>query len=247
MAGNIITGYIEGALTFDNEGNVEMLPFADKVGTATFRYASESLISETFSSQGIKGASDACPFREECSMELSSDNLAWSFLQACFNTLAEDSDRAARDQVSVVLSDTTGTEPSIVSTYTLTGIVVSALDSVYVADENGTQYTVTATVSGSDTEIEFDDDYTGQKVTISYVVAATGTGNLIKVGSGTKLGEIGLYGRFKGCPNNLLVAIPRAIIQSNVEMSVGDGAASAGLTATALRDNLGNFAYIERQ
>ena len=241
--GNIISGFIEGALTFDNAGELQMLPFADKVGTATFNYSSENLISETFSAQGIRGASAACPFREECSMSLSSDNLAWAFLQACFNTLAEDDDRAARDQQSVVLTDVDGTPNS---TYTLTGIVVSATDQVIVADEDGVDYAVTATVNGSDTDIVFDDDYTGTKVTISYVTAASGTNNLIKIGSGQKLGEIGLYGRFKGCPDNYLVAIPRAVIQSGVDLTTGDSAASAGLTATALRDNSGNFAYLKR-
>lgn len=239
--GNIVTGFIEGLIK-TNGTEVIVLPFADKIGGATFRYTSENLMVETFSSQGIKGASGSCPFREECSIELTSENLAWAFLQAATNTLAEDSDQVLPQSVSVVLTDLDVT----VSEYTLAGVVASVAGDIYAADEDGIQYDVSAAVVGPDTVFTFDADLTGQKVTIFYTVAASGTNNLIKLGSGTKLGEIGVYGRFFGCPENYQVTIPRGIIQSNLEMTVGDNPGSASLTVMALRNNLGDYAYLER-
>lgn len=247
--GNIITGFIEGAIvTNPSTGTPVLLPFADKIGSATFRYMSESLKVETFSQQGIKGASAACPFREECSIELGSENLAWSFMQAATNTIAQATDVPVQLSTSAVLTTTTGTGASERSTLVLPGVVVSALGSVRAANEEGEQFAVTATVTGPDTTITFPGPsvMTGQKVTVFYSVAASGTGNLIKLGSGTKLGEVGVYGRFFGCPDTYIIAIPRGIIDANLELSVGDNPGSASLTVTALRNNAGDFAYIRK-
>jgi hypothetical protein len=243
-SGNIVTGFIEGLIK-TNGTEVIVLPFADKIGGATFRYASENLMVETFSQQGIKGASGSCPFREECSMELTSENLAWSFLQAATNTLAEDSDQLRSRSISVVLTDTDDGPPEV-SEYVLDDVEVSLLGDVYAADEDGIQYDVEVAVSGGDSTFTFDADLTGKKVTIYYQLAASGTNNLIKFGSGQKLGEVGVYGRFFGCPENYQVVIPRGIIQSNLEMSAGDGPGSAALTVMALRNNVGDYAYLER-
>ena len=122
-------------------------------------------------------------------------------------------------------------------------------DSILVSDENGKHYDVTYDdTAGTITVTNPDGDIVaGQKLIISYKESASGTNNEIALGSGSKLGEIGLYGRFFGCPDTLLIAIPRARINSNLEMSVGEEAASASLTATALRDSNGNFAIITRQ
>jgi hypothetical protein len=244
--GGIYTGFIEGLIK-QTGGSEIVLPFSDKVGTANFNYSSENVIVETFSSQGIKGASGSCPLREACSIELSSENLAWSFLQAAFNTLAVVGTRVAEQSTSVVLTEVEGTAPNQTSTYTLP-FEVSAEVPVVVSDEDGVQYDVTVTVGTGTTSIDFDDDFTNEKVTIFYGLAA-GTPTIpdtINLGSGSKLGEIGVYGRFSGCPDNILVAIPRGIIQSNVTMGAGEGAASAAMTITALRDSFGNFAYLKR-
>jgi len=88
-AATLLTGFIEGIITY-NDGVAKALPFQDKIEGATFKYMGESLEVETFSALGIKGRSQACPFREECSMELMSKDLAWSFLQAATNTIAND-------------------------------------------------------------------------------------------------------------------------------------------------------------
>jgi len=242
--GNIVTGFIEG-LVKTTGTEVIMLPFGDKVGGATFRYTTENQMVETFSQQGIKGISGSCPFREGCSIELTSENLAWAFLQAATNTLAEDS-AALRDRsISVVLS-TTDAGPPVVSTYVLTGVAVSTTGDIYAADEDGVQYDVTATVAAGDTTFEFDANLTGRKVTIFYQLPAAGDNNVIALGSGQKLGEIGVYGRFFGCPENYQITIPRGIIQANLEMGVGENPGSAALTVMAIRNNNGDFALIER-
>jgi len=236
-AATLLTGFIEGIITY-NDGVAKALPFQDKIEGATFKYMGESLEVETFSALGIKGRSQACPFREECSMELMSKDLAWSFLQAATNTIANDATQRQPVTFSAVLSTVNATPES---TYTLpsTPAVGTA---VYVTDLEGTQYDVTVTGTG----VVFDADYTDTKVTFHYEIAPTGTNNEIQLGAGSKLGEIGLFGRFFGCPDSLLVRINRAIIDPNLEMGVESDPASASLVAKALRDPNGNFAVITR-
>lgn len=241
--GNIVTGFIEGLIKVIGT-EVIVLPFADKVGGATLTYTTENLMVETFSQQGIKGASGSCPFRESLSIEFTSENLAWAFMQAATNTLAEDSDLARSDSVSVVLTQTSGTPT--VSTYVLTGVEASTSGEIYAADEDGIQYDVSATVAGGNTTFTFDANLTGQKVTIFYQLSASGTNNLLKLGSGQKIGEVGVYGTFFGCPESYRVTIPRGIIQANLEMAVGENPGSATLTVMALRNDLGDYGYIER-
>jgi hypothetical protein len=241
--GNIVTGFIEGLIK-TNGTEVIILPFADKIGGATLRYSSENLMVETFSQQGIKGASGSCPFRESMSVEFTSENLAWSFLQAATNTLAEDNDQLVSQSISVVLTATSGTPE--VSTFVLEDVAVSTVGEIYAADEDGVQYEVAVAVTGGDSTFTFDEDLSGQKVTIFYQLAATGTNNLIKLGSGRKLGEVGVYGKFFGCPESYQVSIPRGIIQSNLELSVGENPGSAALTLMALRNNQGDYGYIQR-
>jgi hypothetical protein len=236
--GQVVTGFIEGLIKQNTDTDPIMLPFGDKIGGATLNYNSENIIVETYSANGVLGASGSCPLREELSIELTSRNLAWSFLQAATNTLANDAEETEKLSVSVVLPALES--PATETEYTLTDTPVT--DSVVVADENGVQYDVT--VSGS--VITFDADYEGSKVTIFYEKAASGTNNEIQIGSGTKLGEIGVYGRFFGCPESILVVVPRANIQANLSLSAGGGdAAEASLTATALRDLKGNFGYLK--
>lgn len=169
-------------------------------------------------------------------MELMSKDLAWGFLQAATNTIANDAVNRKPVTESAVLSDI-----DTVSIYTLSATPAVGT-TVYVSDLNGIQYAVTVT----GTNVEFDDDYTGTKVTFHYEVAASGTNNEIQLGAGSKLGEIGLYGRFFGCPDSFLIRINRAIIDPNLEMKVDSSPAQASLMAKALRDPNGNFAVITR-
>ena len=241
--GNTYNGFLEGSVR-QNGGDLDFLPFGD-VGEATMIYNSENTIIETFSRTGIKGASSSCPLREELSFQVSSESITWNLLQIALNTRAEDNDQNLERSDTFTLTTVSGTEPNEVSTLVLPFAVSVAAD-VVVADVEGVQFDVSTSVDANVTTVTFDDDYTGQVVSVKYSLAPTGENNLIKVGQGAKLGEVGVYGRFKGCPDSLLVVVPRGIIQSELNLSAADGAASAGFTIQALRDSQGNYAYVQK-
>jgi hypothetical protein len=242
----IISGFIEGIITY-NDGVAKALPFQDKIEGAKFTYNSESLFVETFGADGMKGASESCPYRHECMVELRSKNLAWSFLQAASNTLARDSILPEKVTYSYVVQS--GDITADVATIDVewspaadTGIVV--------ADINGINYEDIEYTSGTPNTLAFGGSNTpvvaGTRVTISYYLTASGTNNEIAIGTGDKLGEIGIYGRWYGCPDTLAIQVNRAIIDANLELDVESDAAAAALTARALRDVNGNFATIKR-
>jgi hypothetical protein len=196
-------------------------------------------MTETFNAQGIKGASAACPFREELRLTFESEDLNWAFLQAAFGALEEANVSATRQVAqSFVLEDVNAT-PNSTLTLPSTPVVGQP---IYVADVEGNQYAVTATGA----ELEFTEgDFTGTKVTVDWVEDDDATvDKVIAPGKGVKLREVGVYGKFFGCPSVYSVAIPRGIISSNVELAVGDNPASASLEVMALRDPAGAFAYI---
>lgn len=238
----LITGFIEGLITFDSEGSLRALPFQDKIEDATLSYTTENLFSETFGADGRKGMSEACPFRHELSVTLSSTNLAWSFLQAATNTLARDAEVPKRWAYSHVIKEAeiTGGDATLEVDWT----PVVGTD-VLVSDIEGNQYDVTFS-TGTPNTLVIEGVTAGQSVNISYVRPASGTNNEIALGSGEMLPEIGFYGRFFGCPDTLLVQVNRAIIQSELSMQVNTSPASAALTLMALRDAEGNFATIEK-
>ena len=235
----LTTGIIEGQFRYDNGGTLELLPFQDAIENATLSYNTTQLLVETFSANGIKGASAACPFSESLTISMGSSNLLWSFLQAALGTRGNDATEPELKSVSPVLSVTTGSPE--VSTYDLgEAPLADPARPLLAADAEGNQLPVT--VSG--TTVTFESDLTGQKITISYFVAASGTNNEIQLGAGDKILETGIYCRFFGCPDTYVVAVPRAVISSNVAFTIGDSPASATFEANALRDPKGNFAYI---
>jgi hypothetical protein len=242
----IISGFIEGIIVYGGGATPKALPFQDKIEGAKFSYTSESLFVETFGPDGMKGASESCPYRHECMVEFRSKNLAWSFLQAATNTLARDATLPTRETYSVVLNAADIT--SDVATLEVDWTPMPDTD-VVVADVNGVQYPASY-ASGTPNTLEIGDASTpavaGLKVTITYWQAAAGTNNEIAIGTGTKLGEIGIYGRFFGCPDSVALQVNRAQIDASLELDVESDAAAAALTARALRDDNGNFAYLTR-
>lgn len=238
----LITGFIEGIIKLTDDGQLKMLPFQDKIEGASFKYVTENIISETFGPDGMKGASESCPYRHECSIEISSKNIAWSLMQAATNTLARDAQVAQQRTYSTVLQAADIALGDATLEVTWTPVVGST---VLVSDIEGTQYAATWT-SGTPNTLVIEDVTAGLKVTVSYQEAATGTNNEIALGTGAKLGEIGFYGRFSGCPDTYLVQINRAIIQANLDLSIESDAATASFMAMALRDPDGNFATITR-
>jgi hypothetical protein len=244
----LMTGFIEGIIKLTDDNQLKMLPFQDKIEGASFKYVTENIISETFGPDGMKGASESCPYRHECSIEISSKNIAWSLMQAATNTLARDAEVDTTRTYSTVLQAADITTGTATLDVTWTPVVGTT---VVVADIDGNQYDATWTAGSAGppvvpNELEIEGVTAGLKVTISYVEAATGTNNEIALGTGPKLGEIGFYGRFSGCPDTYLVQINRAVIQANLDMSVETEAATASFMAMALRDPAGNFATIKR-
>ena len=240
--GNIISGFLEGLIRRTNTSEeFEILAFADKVGNAQLTYTTENLTVETFSANGLLGLSGSCPIREALTITLESQNLAWAFLQAATNTLAQDADFQIPESFSVVASTVDATPATTIELPSTPAVGTE----VIVADEDGIQYPVD-TVSG--TTVTLTQDITGTKVTVQWVPDPTGTNNQLSLGAGSKLGEVGVFGRFFGCPETYKVAVPRGIIQANLDLSVdGSSPGTAALTIQALRDNNGNFGYLRRE
>lgn len=227
----LITGFIEGTVNYMDGATPKMLPFQDKVEEASFKYSGELLMSETFSAQGIKGASSACPFKEEASFELMTTNISWSFLQASVGQASSTRTAPIPVSFSGVVSDA--------DTITLPSAPVTG-QPLTVADELGVQYTVT--VSGS--TVTFANGNEGKKVTVSYFAAAAAGQRELALGKGERLGEFSVYGRFFGCPDTYLIYAKRVVVRPELDLGVGANPASAGMVLQCLRDDEGAFAYI---
>ena len=244
----ILKGYVNGTVWEGKGASRIMLPFQDTVVEAEFTYTGELVMTETFSEQGILGASAACLQKEACGFTLSSDDLSWSLLQAA--TLSSAAERTAPVMVTetVVLSQVA----TDVSTYTLQYTPVTTAPEleaaglptvgVSVAGIDGEQYT--PTIAGS--VVTLDDDYTGESVTFQYLRAPLTGEETIYLGQGARRQNVGVYGRFFGCPGSLLIVAPNCAVNPNLAMGVSDGnIASVGLELMALRTN-GYFAEITR-
>lgn len=240
----IITGFIEGVITADQDGSPIALAFQNSIEEVTFNYTSMNISVDTFGADGTKGMSDSCPHKRECSFEIASKNISWALLQAVCNTLARDAERPLPGAQSFVL--TAAQITSDVATVPVTWTPIVGED-ILATDSLGTQYPVTFTGGSLSIGSTTVPAVAGTKVTVTFRVAATGSNNEIILGDdGVLLGEVGLYGRFFGCPDTLLIEVPRAIIQSNLTMNVNTDAASVGLTANALRNANGDYAIITK-
>lgn len=227
----LITGFIEGTVNYMDGNTPKMLPFQDKVEEASFKYSGELLMSETFSAQGIKGASSACPFSEEASFELKTTNISWAFLQASVGQ----ADSARTAPIPVSFSGITDGDAEL----TLPSAPASGL-TVTASDEFGVQYEVTVTGS----TVAFGDGQENKKVTVSYFTNPANNQRELALGKNERLGEFSVYGRFFGCPDTYLIYAKRVIVKPELDLGVGANPASAGMTLQCLRDADGAFAYI---
>lgn len=237
----IISGLAEGVIDgFDANGDPILLPFTDRIENATVNYSSTQLMVKTYSAQGIKGASAACPFEEELTLEFETGDITWAFMQAASTTLARAGTVNRRISETVVLTDVTA-DPF--SEYTLQSAPAIGTTPL-AANEEGVNYPIS--VAGN--VVTFEEDLTGAKVVISYEVAPSGGANdEIALGAGTRLSEVGFYGRFFGCPDNYLIVVPRLALQAELSLGIGSDPATAKIAGTALRDDAGAYAYIIKQ
>lgn len=248
----LLKGFIQGTVWSGSGSTRIMLPFQDTVISAGFTYTGELVMTETFSDQGILGASGACLQKEECGFTMETTDLSWSFLQAATLSSAATRTKPVLVTETFTATTTSGTEPNIVSTLTLThtpvtteaAVTEAGLPTVGVSAANIDGGQLVATLSGS--TVTLDDDYTGDRITVQYLRAALTNEEVIYLGSGARTQEVGVYGTFFGCPGSLLIVAPKCAVKPNLNMGVSSGnTASAQLELMALRQN-GYFAEITR-
>ena len=244
----ILKGFVNGTVWEGEGASRIMLPFQDTVVQAEFTYTGDLVMTETFSEQGILGASAACLQKEACGFTLSSDDLSWSLLQA--STLSSAVERTKPVMVTETITLNQLDEGNSTHTLAYTPVVTApelaeaGLPTVglSVAGIDGQQ--LTPTIAGS--IVTLDDDYTGDNVTFQYLRAPLTGEETIYLGSGDRRQNVGVYGKFFGCPGSLLIVAPNCAVNPNLAMGVSDGSiASVGLELMALRTN-GYFAEITR-
>jgi hypothetical protein len=232
----LLTGFIEGSVTYDDSGTLTLLPFQDTIEEATFEYNGELIFSETFSNRGIKGASAACFHKEEAKFLFNTTNINWAFLQTAM---------AQRDEARtapVPVSQTLVAVANMAAVQVTLDFTPTTGTPITVANGDGVQFTGTATGA----VVTIAGGTAGDSYTVAYFRDAGTDERSIEIGKNEKIRENAIYGRFYGCPDELLIVARRAVIQPSVSMGVGDNAAEAGLEAMCLRDEFGVFASIIR-
>jgi hypothetical protein len=246
----LLKGFIQGCVWSGSGDTRVFLPFQDTVLNAEFTYTGELVMAETFSDQGILGASQACLQKEECGFNLSTNDLSWSILQAA--TLSTSAARTKPILVTESFTASTVDGDPAVSTYTLANtpittpeaIAEAGLPSSGVAAANIDGVNLEATVAGS--VVTLDADVTGDRVTVQYLRAPLTGEEVIYLGSGTRREQVGVYGTFFGCPGSLLIVAPKTAVVPNFSLGVSSGStAEITLELKVLREN-GYFAEITR-
>lgn len=245
----LIKGFVQGCVWSGSGSERIFLPFQDTVMEATFSYTGELVESMTFSDQGVMGASQACLQSEACGFNMVTEDISWSFLQASTLSTAETRTKPVLVTETFTASDVTA-DPFTELTLSNTPVTTSAdlaesglpTVGVSVAGIDGNQ--LAATVSGS--TVTLDQDVTGQRITVQYLRAALSTEEVIYLGQGQRREQVGVYGKFFGCPGTLLIVAPKCAVTPSLEFGVSSGSvAQAGLNLQALRQN-GYFAEITR-
>lgn len=244
----LLKGFAQGTVWSGDGDSRILLPFQDSVIEAEFTYTGDLVMSETFSDQGILGASAACLQKEACGFNLNSDNLSWSLMQAAtLSTAAERTEPVMIIETIQATEVDTGSTTITVSQAPVTdadAIAAAGLPSVGVSVANIDGDQIPATVSGS--VITLDADYTGDAITVQYLRAALTGEEVIYLGRGNRRENVGVYGRFFGCPGSVLVVAPQCAVNPNVSMGVSDGStATLALELMCIRTN-GYFAEITR-
>jgi len=245
----ILKGFVQGSVWSGRGNSRVFLPFQDTILEAKFMYSGETVEAKTFSDAGILGTSNSCLQSEEAGFEMSTQDISWSLLQAA--TLS-----SAVTRTSPVLVTETFTASTVVgddSTVTLSATPVvnnAAAEDIYglpdagfsVADIDGKQ--LVATLAGS--VVTLDGDLTGTQVTVQYLRAPLAQEEVIYLGAGERRQEVGVYGKFFGCPGSLLIVAPKCAVVPSLDFGVSGGnTATAGLKLQCIRSN-GYFAEITR-
>lgn len=246
----LLKGFIQGCVYSGSGTTRTLLPFQDTVLSATFTYTGELAMAETFSDQGVLGASQACLQKEECGFSMETNDISWSFLQASTLSNSETRTKPVLVTETFTASDVAGDPAATTLTLTHTPVTTAPelaeaglpAVGVVVANIDGTQ--ITPSLSGS--LVTLDADYSGDRITVQYLRAPLTGEEVIYLGSGTRREQVGVYGTFFGCPGSLLIVAPKAAVVPSLNFGVSSGnTASAQLELKVLREN-GYFAEITR-
>lgn len=231
----VYNGFLKGRIiaTPGNDPILVPAPFAAK---AKFTYKTGLTIVKTMDERGIMGTSAACPYDSECQMTIESNSLTKSFLSLASDSLLSEQTANVAQAYTVTLS----TVATGKSTLTLPSTPVTATQ-VLVGDNEGTSYVVDD-ITGS--VITLDDDYTGVTVTVNYYTAPVADSKMLALGNSDGYGQVTLLGVFSGCPDSLYVVMSGQI-QADLSLETGKDGATAMITVEAIRDNLGNYAYLK--
>ena len=223
----LLTGYIGGLIRWveSNPTATKIIPFQSTIENVTLNYTGELQESKTFNNRGIKVTTAACLTSVDASIEFTTTNITFGFLQAAAATLAEDNGGDIYVSTTAVVP-VNGQIP-LQFTPVANTAVCATVDGTMVA----------GTVSGSTFTITTPAPLVGKRVTVSYLKAVGDPAErVIRVGSGAPLPVVGVYGRFFSCEDSYTFMANRVIIVPNLNLSVGDSPAEIGFTGTILAD-----------
>lgn len=240
---SLFTGILEGGITFSNNGTPNFLPFSNKLMKVNLKYEGTLVSAETFSSRGVSGASASCLTSEKMTIMLESEDITWAFLTAAAGTIPELNTAPIHREITAKIGATQ-------TTITLPSAPVTG-QPIYVADETGKQ--VATSNVGAVVTFTTPSQAQGKVVTVIYFEAATLTSEVMKIGSGRKISEMSLYGRFRGCGDvlgngandnsgDLIWIAERCANKPGFELNAEAGQKSkATLELDVLRDTSGDY------
>lgn len=234
----LYSGFIQGAVTYDDNGVATLLPFGNTIMEASVNLTSELQFTETFGINGLKGKSAACPFKQEVSISVSTEDISWATLQAVLGSRATTRTAPLPINEELIAVDNGGT---IEITLSQTPSAGTELTFASLDGEN-----FTGVLTGSVVSFAADVD-AGDRVVAQYFYDVPSNADQhIEYGKADVISEYSIYGTFKGCPEDIILIADRAVLETNVEFGVGDSPASAGMTLSCLRNAEGTYATLIR-
>lgn len=244
---SLLTGILEGGFTYSNAGTPIFSPFANRVAKVSLSYSGELVQANTFSSRGVSGPSASCLSTESATITIESEDITWAFLQGAAGTIAADNTSPTHREVTTVVGATQ-------TTFTLPSTPAVG-QPIYAALQTGEQ--VAVTVTGGVATFTTPADAQGRQVTFLYYEAATADSSVIAIGSGSRISEVSLYGRFRGCGDlgnltggntgDLIWIAERCAIKPSLELNGEAGQKSmVGMTLDVLRDSRGDYVRLYR-
>lgn len=229
----ILNGFIDGFLRWTANEVAVGLPLP-KILTAEFVYEGTLDMATSLSNQGVRSVSASTLGEESGMINCSAEDLEWVLFQVSTGYL----DEAAEGNVPVVEYITLSTVGGGGDSTLVTRYPVVADTDVVVADYLGSQYTNTVvTTTNSTVTLTGAGDKTGTRVAVSYFRAlGSPAERRIRLGASTRLPRFGLYGRFYGNGETLLVFANNAVVKPSANLA-GGSVSTISPGFQLLRDN----------